>query len=96
MDNTCDQTTKDENKEDNPTKDKKLKKGSGSKEDIAKYNKEFFSNNKDKKYMCELCKCEVSFFNKSHHKATKKHLLATLLFEKEERLKTDKQKSESI
>ena len=66
-------------------KDKKLKKGSGSKEDIAKYNKEFFSNNKDKKYKCELCNCEVSYFNKSHHKGTKKHLLATLLLEREEK-----------
>lgn len=85
MDNTCEQIENTENKDLKNIKDKKLKKGSGSKEDIAKYNKEFFSNNKDKKYKCELCNCEVSYFNKSHHKATKKHLLATLLLERDEK-----------
>ncbi len=85
MDNTCEQIENTENKDLKNIKDKKLKKGNGSKEDIAKYNKEFFSNNKDKKYTCELCNCEVSYFNKSHHKATKKHLLATLLLEREDK-----------
>lgn len=55
-----------------------------NKEEVRIYNKDFYSKNKEKKFYCDLCKCEVSIFNKGHHKATKKHLLATLILEREQ------------
>ena len=44
------------------------------KETTREYNKMFFQKNKDKKYHCDLCNCDVSFFNSAHHKASKKHI----------------------
>lgn len=54
-----------------------------NKETIDKYNKEFFLKNKDKKYLCECCNFEVSFFNKSHHRNSLKHKYNILLIENE-------------
>ena len=53
-----------------------------NKDIVQEYNKLFFEKNKERKYYCELCNCEVSFFNQSHHKNTKKH---KLLLEKEDK-----------
>ena len=63
------------------------------KESIQEYNKQFFQKNKDRKYHCDLCNCEVSFFNKSHHKKSKKH---QLLLEKESRSTILDEKDQNI
>jgi hypothetical protein len=58
-------TQKNEIKEDKKIYDK---------EAIRNKNKLFFEKNKDRKYYCETCMCEFSFFNKAHHKESKRHL----------------------
>ena len=59
-----------------------IKKRNYDKEAIKKHNHTFFNKNKDKKYLCEICNYEVSYFNKSHHKSSQKHLFKALLLEK--------------
>jgi hypothetical protein len=67
------------------TKEKKVY----DKETIREYNKLFFQRNKDKKYYCDLCNCQVSFFNAAHHKASKKHMT---LLEKNQYMKKIEEK----
>ena len=81
MDNTTTSLlTKDDIKENN----KKKTRG---------YNKTFFEQNKDKKYYCELCNSNISIFNKSHHKNSKKH---KMLSEKESYIKSLEEKDKYI
>lgn len=44
-----------------------------SKEKQKEYNSKFYADNKDKKYMCEVCRKEVNYFNKSKHIKTSVH-----------------------
>jgi hypothetical protein len=67
------------------------------------YSKQFFQKNKERKYYCDLCNCEVSFFNQSHHKSSKKHKLLIekdtyikLLDEKEQQIKILEEKDKYI
>jgi hypothetical protein len=59
----------------------------------SSYNKTFFEQNKDKKYHCELCNSNVSIFNKSHHKNSKKH---KMLSEKESYIKSLEEKDKYV
>jgi hypothetical protein len=44
-----------------------------TKEKQKEYNSVFYAENKDKKYMCEICRKEVNYFNKSRHIKTALH-----------------------
>jgi len=44
-----------------------------SKEKQKQYNTTFYAQHKDKKYMCEVCRKEVNYFNKSVHLKTAVH-----------------------
>lgn len=44
-----------------------------SKEKQKEYNSKFYAGNKNKKYMCEICRKEVNYFNKSKHIKTALH-----------------------
>jgi len=46
------------------------------------YNANYFNKHKEQVFKCDLCDKEVSFFNKWHHLATKKHKLAERVAEK--------------
>ena len=72
---------------------KETKKRNYNKESTREYNKLFFQKNKDKKYHCDLCNCEVSFFNQAHHKESKKH---KQLLEKNEYIKSLEEKDKYI
>ena len=51
----------------------KPKKYTYTKEKAKEYNTKYYSENKDKKYMCEVCRKEVNYFNKSKHIKTDLH-----------------------
>lgn len=44
-----------------------------TKDKQKEYNSAFYAENKNKKYMCETCKKEVNYFNKSKHIKTAVH-----------------------
>jgi len=52
----------------------KVPKPKVTKEKQKEYNDNYYSLNKDKKYMCEVCKKEMNYFNKSKHMKTALHL----------------------
>jgi hypothetical protein len=49
------------------------KKPKVTKEKQKEYNTTFYAENKNKKYMCEICRKEVNYFNKSKHIKTSVH-----------------------
>jgi hypothetical protein len=49
------------------------KKSRITKEKQKEYNTTFYAENKNKKYMCEICRKEVNYFNKSRHIKTALH-----------------------
>jgi len=53
--------------------EEKPKKYKYSKEKQKEYNTTFYAENKDKKYMCDICRKEVNYFNKSKHIKTALH-----------------------
>ncbi len=69
-------------------------------ETTREYHKQFFQKNKDKKYHCELCNCDISIFNQAHHRETKKHQSflekKQFLEEKKEYIKTLEEKNKYI
>jgi hypothetical protein len=58
--------------EENKVEEVKTKKKT-SKEKQKQYNTTFYAQHKDKKYMCEVCRKEVNYFNKSVHLKTAVH-----------------------
>jgi hypothetical protein len=40
------------------------------------YFKKFYEKHKDDEHICEECGGKYKFYNKSHHKNTKKHIFA--------------------
>jgi hypothetical protein len=42
------------------------------------YNKKFMDKEKDKKYKCEICKTEYSYYAKSKHNKSKTHKMASM------------------
>ena len=43
-------------------------------EDRQKYSANFYKNHKGLKKHCEVCNCEISYYNFSSHKKTSKHI----------------------
>jgi hypothetical protein len=64
------------------TNKRTLKDGSIKIYDAKKYYDKFKQNIDEKQFNCDLCECVVSYYAKSSHLKTKKHLLILSKMEK--------------
>jgi hypothetical protein len=56
-----------------PYEENQIPKKKITKEKQKEYNTTFYAENKNKKYMCKICRKEVNYFNKSKHIKTSVH-----------------------